>query len=171
MRVTVPREEVNVRAMRAADAEEVAGIYNHYVTQTIITFEEEAVSSSEICQRLHDVQSFSLPWLVAEHAGRVVGYAYAGKWKGRCAFRFSTEVAVYVSPDKPGYGIGSRLYEQLLPALRAREIHVAIAGIALPNEGSRVLHEKFGFTKVAHFKDVGFKFERWIDVGYWQLIL
>lgn len=157
--------------MKSADAEAVAGIYNHYVTETIITFEEEAVSSAEIYQRLQDVQSSSLPWLVAEQAGEVVGYAYGSQWKGRCAFRFSMEVTVYVSPGRLGYGIGSRLYSQLLPALRERGIHVAIAGIALPNKGSRTLHEKFGFTKVAHFKEVGFKFNRWIDVGYWQLIL
>lgn len=157
--------------MRAADAEAVAGIYNYYITQTVITFEEEAVCSAEICQRFQDVQSFSLPWLVAERAGEVVGYAYADKWKGRCAFRFSTEITVYVHPCKLGSGIGPRLYSQLLPALRERGSHVAIAGIALPNDGSRVLHEKFGFTKVAHFQEVGFKFNRWIDVGYWQLIL
>ncbi|MBU0663798.1 MAG: GNAT family N-acetyltransferase [Proteobacteria bacterium] len=169
--MAVLREEIIIRAMRADDAEAVAGIYNHYITQTIITFEEEAVSSSEISQRLQNVQSSSLPWFVAEQAGEVVGYAYADKWKGRCAFRFSMEVTVYVSPDKLGYGIGTRLYRKMFPALRECGIHVAIAGIALPNEGSRAVHEKFGFTKVAHFKEVGFKFDRWIDVGYWQLIL
>lgn len=169
--MTVRGEEITIRAMRAADAEAVAGIYNHYIMQTVITFEGEAVSSSEISQRLQDIQSFSLPWLVAEQAGEVVGYAYADKWKGRCAFRFSTEVTVYVHPDKLGFGIGTRLYGQLLPALSEHGIHLAIAGIALPNEGSRALHEKFGFTKVAHFKEVGFKFNRWIDVGYWQLTL
>ena len=157
-------EEVNIRDIMAADAEAVAGIYNHYIKRTIITFEEESVSSQE-------TQSASLPWLVAEKAGEIVGYAYASKWKGRCAYRFSTEVTVYVTPDLAGYGIGSRLYNQLLPELREREIHAAIGGIALPNDVSIAFHEKFGFIKAAHFKEVGFKFNRWIDVGYWQRIL
>ncbi len=169
--MTLLSEEITVREIVTADAEAVAGIYNHYVTQTIVTFEEDTVSSSEICQRAQELQSDSLPWLVAEQAGEIVGYAYASKWKGRCAYRFSTEVTVYVTPDHAGHGIGSRLYSQLLPMLKNRKIHVAIGGIALPNEVSISFHKKFGFTKVAHFKEVGFKFNRWIDVGYWQCIL
>jgi L-amino acid N-acyltransferase YncA len=171
MKMAALREKVNVRAVIESDAEAVAGIYNHYVTRTIVTFEENTLSPSEIYQRAREVQSSSLPWFVAEQAGEIVGFAYASKWKGRCAYRFSTEVTVYVNPDHVGYGIGSRLYSQLLPALKDREIHVAIGGIALPNEVSISFHEKFGFTKVAHFKEVGFKFNRWIDVGYWQRIL
>ena len=163
--------EVNVRSIMATDAEAVAAIYNHYVRQTIITFEENAVSSAEINTRIQEVQSDSLPWLCAEQAGQIIGFAYAGKWKGRCAYRFSAEVTVYVSPDRIGGEIGSHLYSQLLPALKAREIHAALGGIALPNEASVAFHEKFGFKKVAHFKEVGFKFNRWIDVGYWQCIL
>jgi phosphinothricin acetyltransferase len=169
--MTALREEVNIRAVRKADTDAVAGIYNHYVRQTIITFEEEAISSSEVYQRIRGVQSSSLPWFVAEQAGEILGYAYASRWKERCAYRFSAEVTVYVKPEHAGCGIGSRLYSQLLPALRRREIHAAIGGIALPNEASVAFHEKFGFTKVAHFQEVGFKFKRWIDVGYWQRLL
>jgi L-amino acid N-acyltransferase YncA len=169
--MTALREEVNIRAVRKADTDAVAEIYNHYVRQTIITFEVEAKSSSEIYQRIRGAQSSLLPWFVAERAGEILGYACAGKWKERIAYRFSAEVTVYVKPDDTGCGIGSRLYRQLLPALRDREIHVAIGGIALPNEASVAFHEKFGFTKVAHFREVGFKFKRWIDVGYWQRIL
>lgn len=169
--MTALREEVHIRAVIEADSEAVAEIYNHYVRQTIITFEEKAISSSEIYQRIQGVQSSSLPWFVAELAGEILGYAYAGKWKERCAYRFSAEVTVYVTPEHTGCGIGSRLYSQLLPALRDRGIHVAIGGIALPNEASVAFHEKLGFTKVAHFQEVGFKFKRWIDVGYWQRIL
>ena len=165
------REEFNVRPVIESDVKALAGIYNHYVTQTIITFEEEAVSSSELYQRVQEVQASSLPWFVAEHSGKIAGYAYASKWKGRCAYRFSAEVTVYVTPDYAWHGIGSRLYGQLLPAIRDCEIHAALGGIALPNEASIAFHEKFGFTKVAHFKEVGFKFNRWIDVGYWQRIL
>ena len=88
----------------------------------------------------------------------------------RCVSLF-TEVTVYVIPDHVGKGIGSALYSKLLPALKSQGIHVAIGGIALPNEASIKFHEKMGFFKVAHFQEVGFKFNRWIDVGYWQRIL
>ena len=159
---------VIVRGVADADVDALARIYNHYVTQTIITFEDEVVTAAEIYRRIADVQLASLPWLVAERGNAVVGYAYATKWRARQAYRFSTEVTVYVAPEFAGGGIGSLLYGQLLSALRARNIHSAMGGIALPNDASVALHEKFGFKKVAHFEEVGFKFNQWIDVGYWQ---
>jgi len=162
--------EVFVREAVPADSEAIARIYNHYVTQTVVTFEEEAISSSEIHRRIQEIQS-SLIWYVAEQDDEVVGYAYAGKWSCRSAYRFSTEVTAYVAPDHTGQGIGSRLYGKLLPALKDRDIHAVVGGISLPNEASVSFHEKFGFSKVAHFREVGFKFNRWIDVGYWQSIL
>jgi len=163
--------ETIVRPASAADAAAVAEIYNHYVTQTIVTFEEEAVSAAEMVNRMQEVAAASLPWLVAERQGQVVGFAYASKWKGRCAYRFSVEVTVYIDREHGRQGIGSLLYGQLLPALSARGMHAAMGGIALPNAASVALHEKWGFEKVAHFKEVGFKFNRWIDVGYWQRVL
>lgn len=165
------REEVTIRNIRESDTKAVAEIYNYYITQTIITFEEEAVSSSEIYQRIQAVESSSLPWLVAEHSDEIVGYAYASKWRERFAYRFSTEVTVYVASDHIGCGIGSKLYNQLIPELKNNNVHAVIGVIALPNDASVLFHEKFGFTKVAHFREVGFKFKQWIDVGYWQRIL
>jgi L-amino acid N-acyltransferase YncA len=161
----------SIRSVVADDADAIVAIYNHYVAQTIITFEEEPVSALEMRQRIADVQSASLPWLVAGHDSTVVGYAYATKWRARKAYRFSTEVTVYLDPDISGRGIGSMLYSALLTALRERNTHTAMGGIALPNQASVALHEKFGFKKVALFEQVGFKFNRWIDVGYWQLTL
>lgn len=165
------RDGVTIRPATTADASAIAGIYNHYVTETIVTFEEEAVSPAEITRRIQEVDSASLPWLIAERCGEVVGYAYASKWKGRCAYRFSVEITVYVGPGHARRGIGSKLYGQLFPILKDRGIHALIGGIALPNEASVALHEKWGLQKVAHFKEVGFKFNRWIDVGYWQRTL
>lgn len=164
-------KDATIRAATAADAAGIAGIYNYYVTGTIVTFEEEAVSSSEMALRIAEVTSESLPWLVIELAGQVLGYAYASKWKGRCAYRFSSEVTVYLAQDQLGRGLGSRLYSEVFLLLRERGMHAAIGGIALPNLASVALHEKFGMAKVAHFKEVGFKFGRWIDVGYWQRTL
>ena len=161
----------SIRSVLSDDAAELAKIYNHYIENTIITFEEESVTDDIIKERITEVQSSHLPWLVVEQEGNILGYAYAGKWKGRCAYRYSVEVTVYLRPDSVGKGIGSALYSKLLPALKTRGTHVAIGGIALPNKESVNLHEKMGFLKVAHFKEVGFKFNHWIDVGYWQRIL
>ena len=158
-----------VRAAEPRDAGEVAGIYNHYVAQTVVTFEEEPVPAAEFVRRMEEVRAASLPWLVAE-TGRVVGYACARPWKERSGYRFSVEVAVYVAPDLAGRGIGTELYSRLFEDLQARRVHAVIGGIALPNEASVALHEKFGMRRVAHFEQVGFKFGRWIDVGCWQLV-
>jgi phosphinothricin acetyltransferase len=117
------------------------------------------------------VRAASLPWLVAEMAGRTVGYALARPWKERSGYRFSVEVAVYVVPELAGRGVGTLLYSRLFEELAGRGVHAVIGGIALPNEASVALHEKFGMRKVAHFEQVGYKFGRWIDVGYWQRTL
>ena len=159
------------RPATVADAPAVAGIYNHYVRETDITFEEEEVAPTEIARRMQEVESASLPWLVAEGDDGIVGYAYAKAWHARSAYRFSVEIAVYVDVGRKRLGIGSRLYDHLLPIVEARGIHAVVAAIALPNEPSVVLHEKFGLAKAGHLREVGFKFRRWIDVGYWQRIL
>ena len=164
-------QNYNIRDVISADAADIATIYNHYIEKTIITFEEDAVSETIIAGRIDDVRLSRLPWLIAEQNGLILGYAYASKWKGRCAYRYSMEVTVYLRPDHIGKGIGYALYGSLLPALKSQDVHVAVGGIALPNDASVRLHEKMGFRKVAHFKEVGFKFNRWIDVGYWQRIL
>jgi len=161
-------EELTMRLATTADADAVARIYNHYVTETIVTFEEKAISASEMARRIQEIGSASLPWLVAERDAQVVGYAYACRWHARSAYRFSAEITVYLDPGRSRLGIGSQLYGQLFPILQARGIHAVIGGIVLPNEASVALHENFGLSKVAHFKEVGFKFDRWIDVGYWQ---
>jgi len=160
-----------IRPARMTDAESLARVYNFYVEETIVTFEEEVVPAAEMAARLRQVQAGFLPWLVATQADRVVGYAHATKWKGRCGYRFSAEVTVYLEHGCGGRGTGSKLYHQLLQTLHSLGTHVAIGGIALPNEASVALHQKFGFEKVAHFREVGFKFDTWIDVGYWEKIL
>jgi L-amino acid N-acyltransferase YncA len=162
---------VIVRSASAADAEAIARIYNYYILNTVITFEEEPVSAQAMGTRLAEVRELSLPWLVAEVDGAVVGYAYASKWKGRCSYRYSVEATIYLEHGHEGRGIGARLYAELLSILRARGMHVVIGGAALPNEASVALHEKLGFEHVATFRQVGFKHGRWIDVAYWQLVL
>lgn len=161
-----------IRPATAADAAAIAQIYNHYIANTVVTFEEALCSAEGMAGRMRDAQAADLPWLVAEdETGQVVGYAYASKWNGRCSYRHSVEVTVYLSPGVIACGWGSRLYEALFAQLRKRSMHVLIAGIALPNPGSVALHEKFGMEQVGHFREVGYKMGRWLDVGYWQVIL
>ncbi len=159
---------MTIRSAEPADADAVARIYNYYVTDTVATFEEEPVAELEMAHRIGDVQAASLPWLVAAADRQIVGYAYAAPWRTRPAYRFSVEVTVYLAAGLTGAGIGSRLYDELFAMLQTRGIHAAIGGIALPNDASVALHQKFGMRKVAHFGQVGWKFGRWVDVGYWQ---
>ena len=158
-----------IRPALQKDAPRVADIYNHYTLNTVITFEEVPVSTADMAARILGVQQAGLPWLVAQEGDTIVGFAYAGEWKGRCAYRHSVEITVYLDENSLGAGWGSSLYEALFEALRQGTTHVAIAGIALPNPQSIALHEKFGMEKVAHFSEVGYKFDQWIDVGYWQI--
>ena len=159
-----------IRVATRADAASICAIYNHYVTDTIVTFEEQPVSAAEMQSRMAAVLD-TLPWLVLENDGGITGYAYASPWKTRIGYRFAVESSIYLAPAHVGHGLGSALYASLLESLRARDIHCVIGGAALPNPASAALHEKLGFTKIAHFRENGFKFGRWIDVGYWQLLL
>lgn len=159
-----------IRAIRPEDASQICTIYNYYIENTIVTFEETPVSESEMKSRI--VQTIQKhPWIVYEQDGVIIGYAYASEWKSRCAYKYSVETTVYLKSDAKGHGIGSILYGELIRLLREKNLHAAIGGIALPNEASVVLHEKFGFEKIGQFKQVGYKFDTWIDVGYWELIL
>lgn len=160
-----------IRQVRAEDYESIASIYNHYVSNTSITFEETTVTSTDIQNRVEKSRSTNLPWFVMEINGSIVGYAYASKWKERAAYRFSVESSVYVSEKYHGKGYGTLLYKELLKKLNLLEVNSVIGGITLPNLASVALHEKLGMKKVAHFSNVGFKFGRWLDVGYWQLKL
>ena len=160
-----------IRPARPADVDRIRTIYNHYVATTTISFEEEPVSAAEMQGRVADVAAANLPWLVMCESDTLIGYAYATKWRARAAYRYSVESSIYLDPDYAGKGAGSTLYEALLAELSQRELHLVIGGIAQPNEASVRLHERLGFRKVAHFSEVGLKFGRWVDVGYWQLPL
>jgi len=175
-RVEVDRA-VLIRPACYGDADGIARIYSYYIENTAISFEEEPVDGEEIINRMGDLDG-GWPWLVAVAPendsgarGVVLGYAYAGQWSGRCAYRSSAEVSIYVAHGEVTRGVGTLLYSTLLEELRSAEIHTVIGGVALPNPASIALHERFGFEKVAHYKEVGMKFGRWIDVGYWQLML
>jgi len=160
---------MNVRKVKFTDDEQITEIYNFYILKTHHTFEIEPVSVTEMQNRIAET-SKNYPFLVCEENAEIFGYAYAAEYKSRCAYRNSAEVSVYIRDGARGKGIGKLLYKNLLDEISVAEIHAIIAGIALPNEASIRLHEKFGFEKVAHFREIGFKFGRWIDIGYWQLL-
>ncbi|MBL9215237.1 MAG: N-acetyltransferase [Opitutaceae bacterium] len=159
-----------IRAATTADAAAIAAIYNHYVENTVVTFEEEPIGRREMARRIREI-SARLPFLVAVEDREVVGYTYANSWKTRSAYRYSVESTVYLGPAHVGRGWGTQLYTILLAELRQRGCHAVIGGVSLPNAASVALHEKMGFAKVAHFPEVGRKFGRWIDVGYWTVVL
>lgn len=158
-----------IRPATIHDAAAIAAIYNPYIAATTISFEVDAISIEEMAQRITTITA-THPWLVLEDKGAIVGYAYASPWRTRCAYRSSAESSVYLAPEAAGRGLGRQLYRALLDALHRQEVHVVIGGIAQPNPASVALHESLGFEKVAHFKQVGRKFDKWIDVAYWELV-
>jgi L-amino acid N-acyltransferase YncA len=124
----------------------------------------------EMAARIEETLT-QFPWLVYEVEGRIIGYAYASKWRLRRAYQYSVEGSVYLVQDYAGRGVGTLLYQALINELTKQNVHAVLGGIALPNPGSVALHEKLGFVKVAHLPQIGRKFDQWLDVGYWQLIL
>ena len=164
-------QDFTIRPATAADAAALAAIYNHYVANSCATFEVEPLDPDEMRQRIEETNAASLPWLVAAGPRKILGYAYASAWRKRHAYRFSVESTIYLDADETRNGVGIRLYTALVDALSSTTAHAVIGGIALPNDASVRLHERLGFTKIGHFEQVGYKMGRWVDVGYWQLIL
>lgn len=159
-----------LRSVTESDAPAICAIYNPYVVETVITFEQTPVSAAEMAKRIREYTA-QYPWLVAELDSKVVAYAYATRWRTRAAYDFTLESTIYVDKVCTGRGIAKPLYMELLRELRVRGLHAVVGCIALPNDASVALHEKCGFVKVAHFPQVGRKFDRWVDVGFWQATL
>ncbi|WP_460117775.1 arsinothricin resistance N-acetyltransferase ArsN1 family B [Pseudomonas sp. S2_C03] len=156
-----------VRIAVPSDAAAIQAIYAPFVERTAISFELDPPSIEEMAQRISSTLA-TYPYLVAEQSGEVVGYAYASQHRAREAYRWSVDVTVYVSSQAHRKGIGRGLYNHLLSILQDQGFHAAYAGIALPNEGSVGLHESMGFTPIGIYPEVGFKFGKWHDVGYWR---
>ncbi len=159
-----------LRNVRPDDAPAIADIYNYYILNSSATCEDVPVSQDEMRQRILDTIR-AYPWLVCEEDGKLLGYCYGRKWRERAAYRHSVEVSTYLDPAAVGKGRGSALLDAILVELRRRGFHCVMGGVSLPNDASVALLQKFGLRQVAHFKEVGYKFDRWIDVGYWQLLL
>jgi L-amino acid N-acyltransferase YncA len=152
------------------DAAGCAAVYSPYVLSSATSFEEIAPGEDEMADRIGK-GSATHPWLVAERRGELLGYAYACRHRERPAYRWSTDVSVYVGERQWRQGIGRRLYEDLFERLRRQGFRTACAGITLPNVASVALHERLGFVPVGVYRRIGWKAGAWRDVGWWQLDL
>jgi L-amino acid N-acyltransferase YncA len=159
-----------VRDATEDDADACAGIYAPYVTDTVVTFETVPPSVAQMRERISTAVR-SHAWVVLEDDGRVVGYAYAGPYKSREAYRWSCEVSVYLEMGRRRNGGGRALYEGLFQRLADRGYRTAIAGLALPNEASVGLHRAMGFEPVGTLRRIGWKHGAWHDVAWAQRTL
>lgn len=159
-----------LREVLPDDTGDICAIYNYYVENTCVTFDEEPLSLEQMQAKIEQVTA-GYPWIVYVDSGRLLGYAYAAQWKPRAAFRYTAEASIYVHQDATGRGLGAQLYRSLLDRLRIRGMHLVVAGISLPNEASIRLHRKLGFKEAGCWLQAGYKFDRWVDLSYWQLVL
>ena len=157
-----------IRPAQADDGAAVAAVYAPYVRETAVSFEEAPPTAQAMAERISGTLD-THPWLVAERAGEVIGYAYAGKHSQRAAYRWTVDVTVYVRDGERRTGVGRRLYQALLATLRMQGFRSAFAEVVLPNPGSVRLHEAMGFKPVGVHHDIGHKLGRWHDIGYWRL--
>jgi L-amino acid N-acyltransferase YncA len=158
---------LSIRAATPDDAEPLLAIYRPFVLQTAISFELEPPSPAEFRARIERSLA-EWAWVVAERDGRPVGYAYATAHRPRGAYKWSVEPSVYIEPGHHRLGIGTLLYDALMPRLAERGYCNAYAGITLPNEPSVALHRRVGFELVGVFRSVGRKFGAWHDVSWWH---
>jgi len=160
--------DARIRSATTSDAAAIAAIYNWYIANTVITFEIDPVSEDEMARRIASVLA-NHEWLVLEDAGGLLGYAYAGRFRERAAYGQATESTIYLRHGLEGKGFGGPLYAELIRRTFARGYRHLIGAIALPNEPSVRLHERLGFAPAGRLVRIGYKFDRWIDVGNWQL--
>ncbi|HEM4671365.1 TPA: N-acetyltransferase [Streptococcus suis] len=158
---------IRIRSVKIEDAADLVAIYAPYVEGTAITFETEVPTVEDFASRIKKTLE-KFPYLVAEEEGALVGYAYASTYYARAAYDWTVELSVYVSKEARGKGIGSLLYDAIEDDLKARGFKNFLACIAIPNPASLALHEKRGYEQVAHFKNVGYKFDTWHDIVWLQ---
>jgi len=158
-----------VRSATADDAAQIAAIYAHHVLHGTATFEIEPPDIEEIARRRLEIEQAGLPFLVAAKDDRILGYAYAGPYRPRPAYRYTVEDSIYIDPAEIGRGLGKRLMPVLIAACEkagARQL-IAVIGDS-DNIASVRLHERFGFRHAGVFRAVGFKFDRWLDTVLMQ---
>lgn len=158
---------IEIRSAQPSDAVDLLAIYAPYIEETAITFETQVPTVNDFASRI-DKTLQKFPYLVAEEDGRVLGYAYASTYYSRAAYDWTVELSIYLDRALRGQGIGSRLYDALEEELVARGFKNFLACIALPNPASISFHENRGFEQVAHFRNIGYKFDAWHDIVWLQ---
>lgn len=161
---------IRIRPAEARDAQQIAAIYMPFVTTSAISFESTPPSPEEMARRMDAHQGY-YPWLVAttEDNDAVMGYAYAGPFRDRPAYRYIVETSIYLGGNvQRGQGYGRLLYSALIETLTRQDFTQAISVLSLPNEYSISLHESLGFRRAGVFREIGFKNNQWYDVGLWQ---
>ncbi len=148
------------------DAAAILAVYAPYI-ETPITFEYTLPSVAEFAQRIEKIASF-YPYLVCEEKGRIIGYAYAGRYRERKAYDWSLELSIYLAPECRGRGIGKKLYTMLLELLKRQGIKTVYGVITTPNAASEGLHERLGFQKIGVFRNTGFKKGQWYSVAWYE---
>lgn len=159
-----------VRFVQPADASAICDIYNYYVRNTCITPEEEDVTVKEMQIRITEITK-NFPWLVNEKNGEIIGFAFLHHYIARSAYRFAVEDSIYIKHGLTRNDAGSQLMSVLLGEARKMGKHSVIALMEFGNTASETLHRKFGFRETGRLTEAGFKFNKWVDVSYWQLIL
>lgn len=159
-----------IREVKLSDAKAIVDIYNYYILNINITFEEKQLTVDDMEERIIE-KTAKHPWIVYERNGQVIGYAYLSGWHSRSAYRYSNEASIYLDRNEKGHGIGKELFSKLLEISKGYGVHTIVSGITIPNKESISLHEKFGFKKIAEFEEIGFKNNKWLNVGYWQKLL
>ncbi len=159
-----------IRETAAEDFAAITAMTNEVIVTTAIHFGYEPLADDELVA-LWRTQREDFPWLTLYEGSTVLGYAKAGTWRARAAYRWTCETTIYLAASARGKGFGMQLYNALLDACRARGFHSAIGGITLPNPASVVLHEQLGFASVGVVREAGSKFGTWHDVGFWQKML
>ena len=155
-----------IRPVEPGDAEAIAAIYAPNVTETAVSFELDPPDAAEFRRRMEAITP-THPWLVCERAGEVAGYVYASTHNPRAAYQWSANVTVYIDSQQRRSGIGRALYTSLFALLRLQGFFNVYGGITLPNDGSVGIHESMGFRLVGVYREVGYKFGAWHDVGWW----
>ncbi len=158
-----------VRPAAEEDLKKLNDIYNHYVLETHFTFDIEPMTMERRREWFsHYASTGRYRLMVAVAGSSVVGFACSSRLRTKPAYETSVETTIYLAPEAVGHGVGSQLYDELFKSLRGEDVHRAYAGIALPNQASIALHERFGFKRVAHFTEQGRKFDRYWDVGWYE---